>query len=149
MLQELNSFQTTSENKTNSVQNKQSFNNELENPQESGMTNLNTNVEEKIITEDRTIGEIGNESNDQTFEQNSADDSDMFLNVTPMESVRRTSLNTPVINYTKYAKIPNPDSFSKEIADIINFENLPDALGKYDNMRGVLKKVRSAMQNMN
>lgn len=65
-----------------------------------------------------------------------------------VENIKRTSHQTPIINYSQFSKIPIAESFSKEMSDVINFENLPDALGKYDNMRDVLSKVRGALNNL-
>lgn len=70
---------------------------------------------------------------------------DIFSNI--KDNITKTSLTTPVINFSEYETIPDAASFSKETVDINNFENLPNALGKYESMRGVLKKIRSAINS--
>lgn len=53
------------------------------------------------------------------------------------------SLGTPVIVTSEFTRLPSADKFSKNICDVINFENLPDSTGKYEKMSGLLQKVRS------
>lgn len=42
----------------------------------------------------------------------------------------------------KHSRLPPPENFSKDICDVINFENLPESTGKFEKMRGLLKKVK-------
>ncbi|XP_017886151.2 zinc finger CCHC domain-containing protein 8 homolog isoform X1 [Ceratina calcarata] len=64
-------------------------------------------------------------------------------------SVKSVDLGTPVLQSTSpYNKLPSSEKFSKDICDIINFENLPDSTGKYEQMTGVLQKVRNTMAKL-
>lgn len=64
-------------------------------------------------------------------------------------SVKSVHLGTPILPSTSpYSKLPSSEKFSKDICDVINFENLPDSTGKYEQMSGVLQKVRSTMARL-
>lgn len=64
-------------------------------------------------------------------------------------SVKSIDLGTPVLQSTSpYNKLPSSEKFSKNICDVINFENLPDSTGKYEQMTGVLQKVRSTLAKL-
>ncbi|XP_011873992.1 PREDICTED: zinc finger CCHC domain-containing protein 8 homolog isoform X2 [Vollenhovia emeryi] len=64
-------------------------------------------------------------------------------------SVKSVHLGTPILSSTSpYSKLPSSEKFSKDICDVINFENLPDSTGKYEQMSGVLRKVRSTMTRL-
>ena len=64
-------------------------------------------------------------------------------------NVKSMDLGTPVLQSTSpYNKLPSSENFSKDICDVINFENLPDSTGKYEQMTGVLQKVRTALAKL-
>lgn len=64
-------------------------------------------------------------------------------------SVKSIHLGTPILPSTSpYSKLPSSEKFSRDICDVINFENLPDSTGKYEQMSGVLQKVRSTMAKL-
>lgn len=68
---------------------------------------------------------------------------------TSQASVKSVHLGTPILPSTSpYSKLPTSEKFSKDICDVINFENLPDSTGKYEQMSGVLQKVRSTMARL-
>lgn len=68
---------------------------------------------------------------------------------TNQTSVKSVHLGTPILPSTSpYNKLPSSEKFSKDICDIINFENLPDSTGKFEQMSGVLQKVRSTMARL-
>ncbi|EFN74192.1 Zinc finger CCHC domain-containing protein 8 [Camponotus floridanus] len=74
--------------------------------------------------------------------------SSKFLN-TSQTSVKSVHLGTPILQSTSpYNKLPSSEKFSKDICDVINFENLPDTTGKYEQMTGVLQKVRNTMARL-
>lgn len=61
-------------------------------------------------------------------------------------SVKSVDLGTPILQSTSpYNKLPLSEKFSKNICDVINFENLPDSTGKYKQMTVVLQKVRNTI----
>lgn len=49
---------------------------------------------------------------------------------------------------TTYTKLPDFDKWAVDVTDHILFENLPDALGTWNNMRGLMNKVRSKMADV-
>lgn len=68
---------------------------------------------------------------------------------TNQASVKSIHLGTPILPSTSpYSKLPSSEKFSKDICDVINFENLPDSTGKYEQMSGVLQKVRSTLAKL-
>lgn len=68
---------------------------------------------------------------------------------TSQASVKSIHLGTPILPSTSpYSKLPSSEKFSRDICDVINFENLPDSTGKYEQMSGVLQKVRSTMAKL-
>ncbi|XP_075220188.1 zinc finger CCHC domain-containing protein 8 homolog isoform X2 [Lycorma delicatula] len=63
--------------------------------------------------------------------------------------MKSVDLGTPVLkSVSPYSKLPSPESFSQNICDVINFENLPDSTGIYDKMVGILSKVRSSVKRI-
>lgn len=63
--------------------------------------------------------------------------------------VKMSSFGTPILkSASPYSKLPKPDNFSQNISPVLNFENLPNATGKYEQMTGVLQKVRSALKKV-
>lgn len=60
--------------------------------------------------------------------------------------VKSVSFGTPILkSASPFERLPSSEKFSKDICDVINFENLPDSTGKYEQMSGLIKKVRSAV----
>lgn len=65
-------------------------------------------------------------------------------------STVKVQLGTPLLYSASPFKIlPSAEKFSKDICDVINFENLPDATGKYDQMSELIQKVRRRVSEMN
>ncbi|RZC40741.1 zinc finger CCHC domain-containing protein 8 -like protein [Asbolus verrucosus] len=63
--------------------------------------------------------------------------------------VKTTCFGTPILkSNSPYLTLPNPDNFSKDVSPVINFENLPNSTGKYEQMADVLQKVRSTLKNI-
>lgn len=63
--------------------------------------------------------------------------------------VKSTLLGTPIINAFSNANLPSEDKFSKDICDVINFENLPESIGTYKRMSGMLKRVKNEVDRIN
>lgn len=55
---------------------------------------------------------------------------------------------TPILKFSIYDKLPVGDNFKVGVSDVINFENLPDSTGKYEQMKDVLKNVRRKMEEL-
>lgn len=68
--------------------------------------------------------------------------------ITPTtETVKHSTFGTPIVKgASPYNKLPNPANFSKDISPVINFENLPNATGKYEQMNNILQKVRRTLK---
>lgn len=75
---------------------------------------------------------------------------DLKTNTVEMStSVKTTCFGTPVLKSTSpYLRLPNPHNFSKDVSPVINFENLPNSTGKYEQMTDVLQKVRTTLKNL-
>lgn len=68
---------------------------------------------------------------------------------TPLRTLK-IDFGTPILqSLSPYSRLPSSEKFSKNICDVINFENLPDATGKYEQMSGLIQKVRSKMATIN
>ncbi|KQS63128.1 zinc finger CCHC domain-containing protein 8 homolog [Drosophila erecta] len=52
---------------------------------------------------------------------------------------------TPLLKFSVYDRLPVGSNFKAGVSDVINFENLPDSTGKYEQMKGLLKNVREKM----
>merc|ERR1711971_1036467 len=56
--------------------------------------------------------------------------------------VTQTDPGTPICEmFSPFGKLPKYDNFGKDMTEHIAFENLPNATGNWDKMRGVLKGV--------
>ncbi|KAH0561710.1 zinc finger CCHC domain-containing protein 8 homolog [Cotesia glomerata] len=63
-------------------------------------------------------------------------------------TVKSVELGTPLLKSTsKFTRLPSSGNFSKDICDVINFENLPGATGKYEKMSGIIQKIRTTLSN--
>ena len=57
--------------------------------------------------------------------------------------VTQTDPGTPILEmYSPFSQLPQYNNFGKNMTEHIAFENLPNATGNWDKMRGVLKGVR-------
>lgn len=52
---------------------------------------------------------------------------------------------TPLLKFSVYDRLPVGSNFKVGVSDVINFENLPDSTGKYEQMKDLLKNVREKM----
>ncbi|KAJ8674881.1 hypothetical protein QAD02_010667 [Eretmocerus hayati] len=76
-------------------------------------------------------------------------DSPMSGTSRPPRNVVEVILGTPILkSCSPYKKLPASEKFSKDICDVINFENLPDSTGKYDKMAELLVKVRTTVTKL-
>merc|ERR1712018_246907 len=57
--------------------------------------------------------------------------------------VTQTDPGTPILEmFSPFSQLPQYNNFGKNMTEHIAFENLPNATGNWDKMRGVLKGVR-------
>ncbi|KAH8319646.1 hypothetical protein KR074_002826 [Drosophila pseudoananassae] len=66
----------------------------------------------------------------------------------PSQSFKASFEGTPVLKFSVYDKLPVGSNFKVGVSDVINFENLPDSTGKYEQMKGLLKNVRDKMDKL-
>ncbi|XP_069671719.1 zinc finger CCHC domain-containing protein 8 homolog isoform X1 [Periplaneta americana] len=60
--------------------------------------------------------------------------------------VKSVSFGTPILqSASPYSRLPTAEQFSRDICDVINFENLPDSTGKYEKMNDLIRKVRTVV----
>lgn len=70
-----------------------------------------------------------------------------FLNISC--NVKHSLFGTPILKSTSpYSRLPNPENFMKDVSPVINFENLPNATGKYEQMADLLQKVREKVKTI-
>lgn len=63
-------------------------------------------------------------------------------------TVKTSCFGTPVLkSNSPYSALPNQDNFMKGVSPVINFENLPNSTGKYEQMTDVLQKVRNTLKS--
>ncbi|XP_075169342.1 zinc finger CCHC domain-containing protein 8 homolog [Haematobia irritans] len=62
--------------------------------------------------------------------------------------IEKSFMGTPVLKFSPYDCLPNGDNFKVGVSDVINFENLPDSTGKYENMKELIKKVRTVIHKI-
>jgi hypothetical protein len=66
--------------------------------------------------------------------------------ISTLGQVKSVDLGTPILQHASpYTCLPNPEKFSRDICDVINFENLPDSTGKYEKMSELIRKVRTVV----
>lgn len=116
----------------------------------------NSNEEsEKLSKEDTYDAETHNESIkltsiddsvlDNLTDEGISDSDKSFVN----NSIKNSTFGTPILkSKSRYSRLPKMDNFTKDVSPIINFENLPNSIGKYEQMTEVLQKVRNQMKNL-
>lgn len=65
-----------------------------------------------------------------------------------LDIIKESHMGTPVLHFSPYEKLPAGDNFKIGVSDVINFENLPDSTGKYEQMKEVIKKVRNIVTKL-
>lgn len=59
------------------------------------------------------------------------------------------SPGTPILEQgNPYQSLPDADKFAKGITEHLPFENLPDAVGSFEKMRGVICNVQKKLNNI-
>lgn len=63
--------------------------------------------------------------------------------------VKEVYSGTPILkSCSSFKCLPPQEKFTKNICDRINYENLPGATGKYEQMSGLLQKVRARIADI-
>jgi zinc finger CCHC domain-containing protein 8 len=66
--------------------------------------------------------------------------------ISTLGQVKSVDLGTPILQHASpYYCLPTPEKFSRDICDVINFENLPNSTGKYEKMSKLIHKVRTVV----
>lgn len=64
-----------------------------------------------------------------------------------MKSIKNSTYGTPILkSNSPYDKLPQLTNFTKGVSAVIDFENLPNSTGKYEQMSKVLQKVRDKLK---
>ncbi|GFU26795.1 zinc finger CCHC domain-containing protein 8 [Nephila pilipes] len=77
----------------------------------------------------------------------------IYTNSTPIQKSLGTSISqspgTPILEQGNcFQKLPELNKFAQGITDHLPFENLPDALGTFEKMRGILSDVQKKLQTI-
>lgn len=92
--------------------------------------------------------EVPLSSNENTPESDRSRSAHNMFN-TSQRNIKSVDLGTPILQSSSpYNKLPSSEKFSKNICDVINFENLPDSTGKYEQITEVLQKVRTTLAKL-
>lgn len=81
-----------------------------------------------------------------TENQNQANE--IISTAKPKVIFKETLMGTPLLQFSPFDKLPAGDNFKVGVSDVINFENLPDSTGKYEQMKGLIKKVRTIVTKL-
>lgn len=82
---------------------------------------------------------------DMSTDEGISDSDKSFSNHT---KIKRSTFGTPILkSKSPYSKLPVMDNFTKNVSPVVNFENLPNTTGKYEQMTEVLQKVRDKIKN--
>lgn len=116
-----------------------------------------TETEAKEVTEGEN--EAGNLTKDISYSESgteeSSQDEDTLLKLTrkPKNHHRSKSKGfelgaTIPSSVTPYNVLPHPDKWTVDVTDHILFDNLPDALGTWTKMKGLMSHVKDRMEQM-
>lgn len=82
---------------------------------------------------------------DNSTDEGISDSEKSFTN----SAIKTSNYGTPILkSHSPYSRLPHMDNFTKDVSPVINFENLPNATGKYEQMTEVLQKVRNKMKHL-
>ncbi|XP_016947342.1 zinc finger CCHC domain-containing protein 8 homolog [Drosophila biarmipes] len=112
--------------------------------------------QEKLLQQlecNTSLDTTANESKSQTDLDDTAEISEPAVNSKHIEQTQSAPSTpfkasyegTPLLKFSVYDRLPVGENFKVGVSDVINFENLPDSTGKYEQMKGLLKNVREKM----
>lgn len=68
----------------------------------------------------------------------------------PTLTSKQVMEGTPLLkSASPFDKLPDGDKWSVGVSEVINFENLPDSTGKYEQMKVLIKKVQTVVKQIN
>ena len=54
---------------------------------------------------------------------------------------------TPIVEmFSPFVKLPSQDGWGKDMSEHVAFENLPNYTGKWEQMSGLIKRIRSVLR---
>lgn len=69
---------------------------------------------------------------------------------TPNSAIKEVVMGTPLLKSSSpYTALPDGQKWAAGVCDVIDFENLPDATGTYEKLSGLIKKVRTVVNEIN
>ncbi|KAH8346404.1 hypothetical protein KR084_011741 [Drosophila pseudotakahashii] len=105
--------------------------------------------QEKLLQQlecNTSLDTTANESISQTDLDDTAEVPEpAFASKDPPTPFKASYEGTPLLKFSVYDRLPVGENFKVGVSDVINFENLPDSTGKYEQMKGLLKNVREKM----
>lgn len=106
---------------------------------DDNITNDNSQMSESVISVDLDLSSC-------EIKKSESSNSIFSITSTPTQGkVKDSILGSPMFCLSGYNSLPKGNSFSKDICDIMTFENLPDSIGKYGQISGVIKKIRKSI----
>ncbi|XP_004533472.1 zinc finger CCHC domain-containing protein 8 homolog [Ceratitis capitata] len=113
-----------------------------------------SSINDESITLETSTNEVNTE--DAPKLPNTNETTEVSVPVTPtsngatraIDVIKESHMGTPVLQFSPYEKLPIGDNFKVGVSDVINFENLPDSTGKYEQMKEVIKKVRNIITKL-
>jgi zinc finger CCHC domain-containing protein 8 len=123
----------------------------IESPLCTGRSGISSPREQSTLPLDEETGKqlmVSQLKDDESFSgiEQKAGFSTPRSSISTLGQVKSVDLGTPILQHASpYTCLPNPEKFSHDICDVINFENLPDSTGKYKKMSKLIHKVRTVV----
>ena len=104
--------------------------------------------EEKGKTTNESIAEEKKSTGDNNVEAMETEDRNRVSTPPPrhqsIHTVAKTEPGTPICEvYSPFTKLPSQISWGKDMSEHVAFENLPEYTGKWEQMSGLIKTIRS------
>lgn len=108
---------------------------------------INVNNSENCANTEESVDDNSNSSNSLNSDCN------VFLTPVSVKrkfgEVKSELLGTPVLkHFSPYENRPTHAHFAKGMVDMIDHENLPNAVGTFEKLKEILKDVRKTMNNL-
>ena len=97
----------------------------------------------KLLTELSEINDMQSENDTSLLKVDMAGTSVEELGGIKQGHVETTIFGCPVLpSFSPFETLPSNVKFQEGVCDVIAFENLTESTGKYEKMKGIIKKVR-------
>ncbi|KAI4462255.1 zinc finger cchc domain containing 8 [Holotrichia oblita] len=145
-LGENNTTSTTADEKTDQVE--ASLVDEEEN---IPANNLNDSIEFEhtdFVVVDDSQGDVTSQNDESKCDKNDETIDCAQEETQNSKNLTKSTFGTPIVkSASPYNRLPNAENFSKDISPVINFENLPNSTGKYEQMTCILQKIRRTLKS--